>query len=62
MTDEEPKLLKKVDGRTIDRSKMVPLFFKKGATGKDIVRAMLAQMEEAAAAEEAEAGKKPLSE
>ena len=29
MTDEEPKLLKKVDGRTIDRSKMVPIFFQK---------------------------------
>ena len=45
MTDEEPKFLKKVDGSTIDRSKMVPIFLKKGATRKDIVEAMLAQMD-----------------
>ena len=65
MTDEEPKFLKKVDSRTIDRSKMVPQFFKRGVTGKEIVEAMLAKMKEAADAEEkakAEADKKPISE
>ena len=65
MTDEEPKFLKKVDGRTVDKSKMVPQFFKRGTTGEEIVEAMLAQMKEAADAKEkakAEADKKPLSE
>jgi hypothetical protein len=55
MTDGEPKLLKKADGRTIDRSKMVPIIFKKGATGKDIVEAMIAQMEAEVAEEKAKA-------
>jgi hypothetical protein len=55
MADEEPKLLKKADGRTIDRSKMVPLIFEKGATGKDIVDAMIAQMEAEVAEKKAKA-------
>ena len=58
MTDEEPKFIKKVEGSTIDRSKMVPIFLKKGATGKDIVEAMLAQMEAEIAEKKAESEKK----
>ena len=68
MTDEEPKFLKKVDGRTVDKKGNFTVLDPAKVTGKDIVafwRAELKRLvdaEKASAVEEAEADKKQLSE
>ena len=64
MTDEEPKFLKKVDGRTVDKKGNFAVLDPAKVTGKDIVALWraelerLADIEKASAVEEAEADKK----
>ena len=59
MTDEEPKFLKKVDGRTIDKKGNFAVLDPAKVTGKDIVALWRAELERLVDAEKAaEADKK----
>jgi hypothetical protein len=59
MTDEEPKFLRKVDGRTVDKKGNFTVLDPAKVTGKDIVALWRAELERLADMEKAaEADKK----